>query len=75
MDEKSQPTDIQNYYQDRSLFLTGVSGFLGKALLEKLLRSCPKIGTINVLIRPKSGFDPGSRLRTIFQSPVSLLSS
>ncbi|OXA38974.1 putative fatty acyl-CoA reductase CG5065 [Folsomia candida] len=70
MDEKSQPTDIQNYYQDRSLFLTGVSGFLGKALLEKLLRSCPKIGTINVLIRPKSGFDPGSRLRTIFQSPI-----
>ncbi|XP_049942861.1 fatty acyl-CoA reductase 1-like [Schistocerca serialis cubense] len=31
-------------------------------IVEKLLRSCPDIGTIYVLVRPKRGLDPQERL-------------
>lgn len=48
-------SSIVDFFQDSTIFITGGTGFLGKALLEKLLRSCYNIKTIFVLLRPKSG--------------------
>lgn len=35
----------------KSLLMTGVSGFLGKVVLEKLLRSVPEVDTVYLVIR------------------------
>ncbi|XP_043483842.1 fatty acyl-CoA reductase wat-like [Leptopilina heterotoma] len=48
-------TEIQQFYTDQSIFITGGTGFLGTLLIEKLLRSCPKLKTIYILARQKKG--------------------
>src|SRR5689334_2082087 len=35
----------------KSIFITGTTGFVGKVLVEKILRDVPEIGRIYVLIR------------------------
>jgi len=44
------------------------AGFVGKALIEKLLRSCPKLGRIYVLMRPKKGHTIEERLQLQWES-------
>ena len=51
-------------------FMTGATGFLGKVLLEKLLGSCPEVGNIFVLLRPKKGKEPTERVKNIISLPV-----
>jgi len=65
-------TPISAYYDGKTILITGVTGFLGKVLLWKLLHSCPGLDTIFVLLRPKHGRDVHHRLAEIFQTPVSL---
>ncbi|XP_024936807.1 putative fatty acyl-CoA reductase CG5065 isoform X2 [Cephus cinctus] len=48
-------SEIQQFYKGANIFITGGTGFLGKILIEKLLRSCPGIGNIYVLVRFKRG--------------------
>lgn len=57
-------------FHEYLIFLTGGTGFLGKILIEKLLRSFPQIGTIYVLIRPKKGKDMKTRLDEFFTVQV-----
>ncbi|ELU15810.1 hypothetical protein CAPTEDRAFT_228509 [Capitella teleta] len=65
-------TSIPDFFNGRSLFITGVTGFMGKVLLEKLLRSCPEIRMIYVLIRPKRGVDAQVRLEKVLDSKLFL---
>lgn len=44
--------------------------FLGKLLIEKLLRSCPDVKNIYVLMRAKRGKTIEERLKTIIESKV-----
>ncbi len=44
---------LRDFYNGQSVLLTGATGFLGKPVIEKLLRSCPDVGHIYVLIRPR----------------------
>lgn len=44
---------IQKFYQSKKLLITGVTGFVGKVLLEKFLWSLPDIDKIFILIRNK----------------------
>lgn len=62
-------TPVQEFYKDAKIFVTGGTGFLGKILIEKLLRSCP-VSTIYVLIRSKKGKDSAARLNTIFEDQL-----
>lgn len=61
---------MQQFYQNKAVFLTGGTGFLGKVIMEKLLRSC-QIDTIYVLIRSKKGKDIATRIEDIVNDVVS----
>ncbi|XP_036142756.1 fatty acyl-CoA reductase wat-like isoform X2 [Monomorium pharaonis] len=70
METEIRRTPIQNFYAGQSIFITGGTGFLGKVLIEKLLRSCADISTIYLLIRSKNNKCPNSRLDEIFEKPI-----
>uniref|UniRef100_A0A8C8HZY8 Fatty acyl-CoA reductase n=1 Tax=Oncorhynchus tshawytscha TaxID=74940 RepID=A0A8C8HZY8_ONCTS len=46
---------IADYYAGKNVLITGATGFMGKVLVEKLLRSCPEVQTLYLLVRPKAG--------------------
>src|SRR5205085_959450 len=59
---------IRKTFAGAGVLLTGSTGFLAKAVAEKLLRDLPEIGQIFLLIRPRvkadgSRVDPRERLR------------
>lgn len=45
---------------------------MGKVLLDKLLRTCPGIENIYLLIRKKKGKDIHTRIEELFDDPVSV---
>lgn len=53
---------VESAFVAKSVFITGASGFLGKVLVEKLLRSCVAIDKVFVLIRGKRGKSSDERL-------------
>lgn len=63
---------IANWYTDKSIFITGGSGFMGKVLLEKLLYSCGGLKNIYILMREKRGKTPQQRIKDMFNIPVRL---
>jgi len=48
-------SSVQEFYKDKTIFITGGSGFMGKVLIEKLLYSCSDLKEIIVLMREKHG--------------------
>lgn len=46
---------IAEYYAGKNVLITGATGFMGKVLVEKLLRSCPEVKALYLLVRPKAG--------------------
>lgn len=62
---------IPTVFAGKNIFVTGASGFMGKVLVEKLLRSCPDVGDVYVLVRAKKGKLPTERLKEITELPVS----
>lgn len=63
---------VAEFYKGRSVFITGATGFMGKVLVEKLLRSCPEIGSLYLLMRPSKGKDAATRLKDLTNNPVIL---
>lgn len=63
-------TSVKDFYRGRSIFITGGTGFMGKVLVEKLLRSCPDIKNIYLLMRPKRGQNVQERLSELLNAPV-----
>ncbi|KAL3271810.1 hypothetical protein HHI36_022280 [Cryptolaemus montrouzieri] len=61
---------IPEFFTGRSIFITGGSGFMGKVLIEKLLRSCPGIVNIYMLIRDKKGKSPEERIKAMLDLPL-----
>jgi fatty acyl-CoA reductase len=72
MDANVFNSPIQNFFSGSCVLITGATGFVGKALVEKLLRSCPDIKTIYLLIRPKRGLDVQTRHKELLKNPVSI---
>jgi fatty acyl-CoA reductase len=56
------PSEINEFFKNKRIFITGATGFLGKSLVEKLLRSCYDIDRIYLLVRAKKGKAADERL-------------
>lgn len=63
---------IPEWLENQSIFITGVSGFIGKILLWKILKSCPGIDSVYVLIRSKKGKPPQERLDELLSISVNV---
>lgn len=68
--ERDEKTPIQQFYARTHVFVTGGTGFLGKILIEKLLRSCPELDTIYLLIREKKGKTMEERLDHLLDNVI-----
>ncbi|XP_022907140.2 fatty acyl-CoA reductase wat-like [Onthophagus taurus] len=67
MESKSE---IQNFYSGANVFITGATGFLGRVLVEKLLRSCPDVGNIYLLVRTKKGKNLHERVENLLEDVI-----
>lgn len=63
-------SNIAEFYKNKNVFITGGTGFVGIALVEKILRSCSDVGKIYMLIRPKKGKSIEERLKDITKNSV-----
>ncbi|XP_049317469.1 putative fatty acyl-CoA reductase CG5065 isoform X2 [Bactrocera dorsalis] len=61
---------ISQFFENQEIFITGGSGFIGKGLIEKILRSCTNVGAVYVLLRPKKGKSIEERLNSILDSQL-----
>lgn len=61
---------IVEFFRGKNVFITGATGFLGKLLIEKLLRACGGVDKIYILVRPKRGVDSSVRVEEIFNDMV-----
>ncbi len=61
---------IPEFYSHKDVLITGATGFMGKCLVEKLLRSIPDIGRLYLLVRPKRGKMMEERIESLLQSKV-----
>ncbi|XP_020803442.1 fatty acyl-CoA reductase wat [Drosophila serrata] len=60
---------MEAFYEDSEIFVTGGSGVVGKALIEKLLRSC-NVRRIYVLLRPRRQLTAEQRLIRLRQATI-----
>lgn len=66
----SELPSITDFYAGQEIFITGGSGFMGKVLIEKLLRSCTGIKSIYMLLRPKKGKSIEERVKAMTDLPL-----
>lgn len=64
------PNRVADMLAGRAILITGGTGFMGKVLIEKILRTCSAVDTIYLLIRAKKGKEPSQRVDEIFASPL-----
>jgi len=60
---------LSKFYMGKTIFITGATGFMGKVLVEKLLRSTG-VKKIFLLIRPKKGLKSSERLKELLTSKI-----
>ncbi|XP_077994959.1 fatty acyl-CoA reductase 1-like [Glandiceps talaboti] len=60
---------IAEFFDGKNVLVTGATGFVGKVLVEKLLRCCG-VGSIYLLVRPKAGQAPQQRIQEMVKSQL-----
>ena len=65
--------NIPEFYAHKDIFITGATGFMGKCLVEKLLRSIPDIRRVMILVRPKREKTVEKRVKAVMDSKVSFI--
>lgn len=63
-------SETAEFYKNKNIFITGGTGFLGIALIEKLLRTTPEVGKIYLLMREKRGKTVEQRLEDLTKNEV-----
>jgi thioester reductase-like protein len=49
----SSRSEVREFYSGKTILVTGTTGFVGKTLLQKIIRSFTDIKRIYLLIRPR----------------------
>lgn len=62
--------NIADFYAGRSVLITGGTGFMGKCVVEKLIRSCPRIDRVYLLVRRKGQHTPQERVNAMLESEL-----
>ena len=63
--------DIKGFYKGKTIFLTGTTGFVGKVVLEKFLRSLGDFKKLYLMVRSKKNQSVQQRMmETILNSEV-----
>lgn len=63
-------SEISKFYINKKVLCTGATGFMGKVLVEKLLRDCPGVSAIYIIVRDKRGSTPQQRYETYINDDV-----
>lgn len=71
----SRMASIAEYYTGKNVLITGATGFMGKVLVEKLLRSCPEVKSLYLLVRPKAGQSMQQRVSDMMTCKVRACTS
>jgi len=66
----AESKSVKEFFSNQNIFLTGGTGFVGIALIEKLLRTIPNVGTIYMLVRAKRGKEVTERAAELVKNPV-----
>ncbi|KAI5706235.1 hypothetical protein M8J75_006156 [Diaphorina citri] len=61
---------VEDFYKDGVIFLTGGTGFMGKVLLDTLLRRFPSIHSIYILVRERKGVSPQERIEKMLDNEL-----
>lgn len=61
---------VPMFFTGKGVLVTGATGFIGKVLIEKLLRCCPDLACVYCLIRPKNKQAIETRLEDITSSKL-----
>jgi alcohol-forming fatty acyl-CoA reductase len=61
---------IEGSYAGTGILITGASDFVGKALLEKLLRVCPGVTSVFLSLRAKRNQTVEERFEKLLDGPV-----
>ncbi|XP_071570660.1 fatty acyl-CoA reductase 1-like [Temnothorax nylanderi] len=67
---KLTESEIAQFFSGRKVLITVGLGFLGKLLIEKLLRCCPNIATLYIFVRGKDGKNPHERVQQLEEMPL-----
>ncbi|XP_032515403.2 integrin alpha-PS3-like isoform X3 [Danaus plexippus] len=67
-DLNKKTSSIVDFYNGKSIFITGGTGFLGKMYIRNILHRCPGICKIYMLIRPTSKNSVESRLEDMIKN-------
>ena len=68
---RSEWPTITEFYSGHDIFITGATGFMGKCLVEKVLRSLPTAGRVFVMVRPKKEKSVKERMEELTNLEVS----
>ena len=55
---------IKEFYRGKTIFLTGTTGFVGKVVLEKIIRSLPDFKKLFIMVRDKKNKTVRERFET-----------
>jgi alcohol-forming fatty acyl-CoA reductase len=67
--QSADPSSIRAALRAKRILVTGVTGFLGTALLERLLADIPEAHVL-VLVRSQGGTDPRARIAELVTRPA-----
>lgn len=67
-DNQKGTLSVRQSFKGANVLLTGVTGYVGSLVLEQLLRVCPEVGSVSVLIRAKKNMGAKERLENLLSS-------
>lgn len=68
--ENSQ-SEIVQFFKNKNILITGGTGFVGKLLIQKLIKDCPDLKGIYLLLRQHKEKSSKERLDDLLNNEVS----